>query len=51
MIPLLYQSWSVELIIKCDAIGLWVDWDHDGNKFLNVSVYIPSLVRIILHSS
>ena len=44
MILLLCQSWAVELIITCYAIGLWADWDHYGNKFLNFSVYILCLV-------
>ena len=51
LILLLCQSWAVELIITCDAIGLWSDWDHYGNKFLTFSVYILCLVRILLHSS
>ena len=40
MILLLCQPWAVRLIITCDAIGLWADWDHYGNKFLTFSVYI-----------
>ena len=35
----------------CEAIGLWADWDHYGNKFLTFSVYILCLVRVLLHSS
>ena len=38
MILLLYQFWAVELIITCDAIGLWTDWDHYGNKFILVYI-------------
>ena len=40
-----------QVIITCDAIGLWADWDHYGNKFLTFSVDILCLVRIILYSS
>ena len=44
------RSWA--LSITCDAIGLWADWDHYGNKFFfTFSVHILCLVIILLHSS